>query len=940
MRRYEDLRKIHENTLKPRAHYIPYDSPEKALSGDKNTSEYYILLNGEWDFKYFSRDIDCPENISDWDKIKVPSCWQNTGYEKPYYTNIRYPYAVIAPYVPDDNPLGVYRRIVNVSKKEAEKENYIVFEGVASCFELFVNREYIGFSSVSHCTSEFKINLNEGDNEIIVKVYKWCVGSYLEDQDFFRCNGIFRDVYILSRNKGHLFDIDIGFDTKGIYCDETYVVYNMDGEKDSLEKPVLWNAEKPYLYTVVIEKAGEYIPFKIGLREQSVGENGEFYINGISIKLKGVNHHDTHPYDGYTMSYDFMRNDLLKMKELNINAIRTSHYPPQPAFMELCDELGFYVIAEADIETHGFAERGNNCGYDKSEIWPCRNGDWHEAFVDRAERLFERDKNHTCVIMWSLGNESNYGENFAAMNDFIHKKEARRKGISRLVHYENSYCATDDAYGKKHPDAVDVVSAMYKMPQDIVGYYYKTGDKRPFIWCEYCHAMGNGPGDLADYWKVIDKMPYMIGAFIWEWADHTALTDDNRPGYGGDFGEEVHDGNFCCDGLVFHDRSFKAGSLEAKAVYAPIESSLCGNKLTVRNKYDFTDFSEFDFNWNVTADGETVKSGVLDLKTEPHMYETSVLDFEIPKSEYGAYLNLYMTDKNGREIAFAQHELSGAKPIKKAHNKAIITADGEYALICGNGFEYKFNMHYGTLEKADELLKSRMTLSVWRAPTDNDRYVKNNWYHEQYHNLHSKVYSSVISDNAITVRGALAGVSRAPVIEYTAVYSFFDDGRIDITLDADFNKNCEYLPRFGFEFKTSETEFSYFGYGPCESYVDMHSGSKMGMYNSCVKDEYADYIYPQEHGNHYNTKYMTIGGFEFVSPSGMNINVSEFSAAELTEKNHNFELKKGEFNTVRIDYKVSGLGSNSCGPGLAEQYKMNDEKFRFEFSVLRKQERK
>lgn len=265
MRKYENLKLIHENTMEPRAHYIPYDSLKKALTGDKHASNYYTLLNGEWEFRYFARDIDCPSVIEEWDKIDVPSCWQMRGYEKPYYANVHYPYPVALPYVPDDNPVGVYRKMINVEKEQAERENYIVFEGVCSCVELFVNGEYIGFSTVSHCTSEFKINLCEGENEIIAKVYKWCASSYLEDQDFFRNNGIFRDVYWLSRNKGHLNDISVGFDSKGVYCNEHYTIYDADGDKTDLKDPILWSAEKPYLYTVVVESAGEYIPLRLDL---------------------------------------------------------------------------------------------------------------------------------------------------------------------------------------------------------------------------------------------------------------------------------------------------------------------------------------------------------------------------------------------------------------------------------------------------------------------------------------------------------------------------------------------------------------------------------------------------------------------------------------------------------------------------------------------------
>ncbi|MDY3030637.1 MAG: glycoside hydrolase family 2 TIM barrel-domain containing protein [Clostridia bacterium] len=933
MRKYENLKYIHENTLKPRSHYIPYDSLEKALAGDKKQSEFYTLLNGEWDFRYFARDIDCPKVIDKWDKVTVPSCWQTTGYEKPYYTNVNYPYPVAPPYVPDDNPVGVYRKLISVSREKASKENYIVFEGVSSCVELFVNGEYIGFSTVSHCTSEFKIKLNEGENEIIVKVYKWCAGSYLEDQDFFRNNGIFRDVYLLSRNKGHLHDIEMGFDAKGVYCTEKHTVYDAEGNKTDLKNPILWNAEKPYLYTVVVESAGEYIPFKIGLRDQAVSEKGELLINGVSVKLKGINHHDTHPFDGYAMSYEFMRDELLKMKELNINAIRTSHYPPQPAFLELCDELGFYVIDEADIETHGIARRICGWVYDESPAWPCKNSEWREAFIDRAERLYERDKNHTCVIMWSLGNESNDGENFAVISDFLHRREGEIKGIKRLVHYENAYSRERI---EKDPDYLDVVSRMYASPSDIVKYYYETGDKRPFVWCEYCHAMGNGPGDLTDYWKVIDNNPYMIGAFIWEWADHAAPDDKGRLCYGGDFGEETHDGNFCCDGLVFADRSFKAGSLEAKAVYQPLNTELSGRKLTLYNKYDFTSFSEFDFKWEITADGEAVQGGKLSLDTAPHKSDTIQLDIEIPQNRFGAYLNISMSDKHGREIAFTQHELCDAAVPAQGTQKAKITTDGEFDVISGSGFEYRFNTHYGYIESLNGLLKSPMKLSVWRAPADNDINIAPKWYDENYDKTHNKVYNIEINDNVITVKGGLSSVSRSDFFAYNAVYTFFADGRIDVALNGIFDNSRTFLPRLGFEFTTGEKHFKYFGYGPNESYVDMHHGSKMGMYESTAQDEYVDYIKPQEHGNHYNTKYLKLGDFEVISNNSMEINISEYSSKELTRKSHNFELEKDENIHVRIDYKVSGLGSGSCGPELLEQYRMNDKSVYFEFSLLLK----
>ena len=936
MRKYEDLSRIHENTLPPRAHYIPYDTLEKALSGDKSASDFYVLLNGEWDFRYYSRDIDCPDVITEWDKVNVPSCWQMTGYEKPYYTNVNYPYPVDPPFVPDDNPVGVYRKVISVDAKKADMETYLVFEGVSSCVELFVNGEYVGFSTVSHGTSEFKVALRAGDNEIIAKVYKWCVGSYLEDQDFFRNNGIFRDVYLLTRPVGHLFDISVGADDKKLYCDYSYKLFDAEMKETTADSPILWSAEKPYLYTVVIEQAGEYIPVKVGFRTQSVSEKGELIINGVSVKLKGVNHHDTHPTGGYAMTEEFMHYELLKMKELNINCIRTSHYPPQPAFIELCDELGFYVIDEADNETHGFCSRlGSWPGYDKNIMWPCQNPEWEEAHIDRAARLFQRDKNHTCVIMWSLGNEANFGINDVKMSEYIRANDTNM-GYKRLVHYENSYCENTrgERCNYKDPECVDVVSRMYPMPEELYRYISNTGDKRPIFWCEYCHAMGNGPGDLKDYWDVFYKEPQFIGGCIWEWADHVAPISDGKLGYGGDFGEETHDGNFCTDGLVFADRSFKTGSLEAKKVYQPMDTQWNDGILTVLNRYDFTDLSETEMRYEYEIDGKVVKTGELKISAAPHTEAAVAIELGESDCLYGAYLNVYM-DKDGMNVAYTQHKIADGSYLPEDSEAAEITCNGEFATVKGEGFEYKFNLHYGNLARIEGLVETPMELSVWRAPTDNDRRIKGKWFDENYHRTHVKVYGVSVDKNVITVKAGMNAVSKMNFLNYTATYTFFANGRIDVALDADFDATRAFLPRLGFEFKAPIGDFEYYGYGPCEAYVDMRNAAKVGMYKSSPEAEYVDYVMPQEHGNHYGTKYVDFGAYKIVAKDGFELCVSKYDTRELDRKGHNFELVPNGYANVRIDYKVSGIGSNSCGPELLPQYRLRDPKISFKFSIIK-----
>lgn len=927
MRKYESLELLHENTLAPRTHYIPYENLEKALAGKKEDSAYYRCLNGVWDFRYFSRDVDCPEKIDNWETIKVPGCWQSQGYEKPYYTNNEYPYPVDSPFVPDDNPVGVYHRSIVLTEEEAKQEQYLIFEGVASWFEVFINGEYVGFSSVSRCTSEFKLNMNPGENDLLVKVYKWCAGSYLEDQDCFRYNGIFRDVYLLLRPQGHLVDIDLGYDDKQVFCDHNYQLFDAEDKPFDGKDPALWNAEKPYLYTLVIEEKGEYIPVKIGFRTQTVSEKGELLINGVSVKLKGVNRHDTDPNNGYTQTEEQIRAELLKMKELNINCIRTSHYPPPPVFLELCDELGFYVIDEADIETHGFGKRVGKSGYDPDDIWPCRDPKWKKAFLDRAERLFQRDKTHTCVVMWSLGNEANYGDNFAAMSEYIRQNDTRM-GFHRLIHYENAY--NYDPQGAD-PDTVDVVSAMYDTVEQILDYIDRTGDKRPMYWCEYCHAMGNGPGDVKDYWDTMWNHPQLIGGCIWEWADHVAPLGDGKFGYGGDFGEEIHDGNFCCDGMVLHDRSFKAGSYEIKAVYQPLDTTFENGILTLHNRYDFTNLSEYCITWEQVADEKIVASGTLELATKPHCKEAVSLPLVAAEGQYGVYLNIAMFDGEGREVAHTQHKLADGTHAPAGKGEAAIIQEGRYAFVRGDGFTYRFDLHYGCLE----LDGYPMQLTLWRAPTDNDRKIKVEWYKERYDKVHNKVYERIIEDNRITIKASLAPVARLKVFNYTVTYTFFADGQIDVALEGNFDTTRTFLPRLGFEFATRENAFRYFGYGPIESYMDMHHGAKMGMYESTAEKEYVPYIMPQEHGNHYGVKLLELGGFAFVSRQGFECNVSKYTAKELEAKNHNFELEADGLTHVRVDYKVSGIGSGSCGPQLLEKYRLQDEKVKFEFSIVK-----
>lgn len=941
MRFYENLKQTSENRLAPRSYYIPAGKAE------------YMLLNGTWRFAYFHRDIDLPETITEWGEIPVPSCWQLLGYENPNYSNVNYPYPVDPPYVPNDNPCGVYERDFELT--ELWGRVYFVLEGVSSCGIVFVNGKRVGFTEGAHLQAEFDITdfVHTGTNTIQVQVLKWCVGSYLEDQDFFRFNGIFRDCYLLQRPVGHAVDVTVTAKentiTVGVGRAATVTVLDADGtilakqETDDIAQlpvadPILWNAEKPYLYTVIIEAAGEVITQKVGFRTIAIGKDLALLINGVPVKLHGVNHHDTHPENGWCQTEAELRYDLERMKELNINCIRTSHYPPTPRFLDLCDEMGFYMVLETDIETHGFCRRLPNVsyGFDVTDlIWPCANPDWKNEFVERMKRAALLNRNHSSIIMWSTGNESGYGANQDAMIDWLRTLED-----GRLYHCE-------DATRKKDESNMQMTSRMYPSLQELEEMAKDPDRTLPIFLCEYAHAMGNGPGDVWAYNELFDRYANMIGGCVWEWADHTVLVD-GVPKYGGDFaGEKTHDGNFCCDGMVMADRSFKAGSYEVKAAYQPMRTTLENGKLSVTNRYDFTDLSECELTYTVTADGAEIAAGTLPLACPPHQTVSFELPLEKPEVRFGAYLNCTLT-KNGQVVAETQHEIPAQVITPKAETTpATYTEDKTSITFSGTDFTYVFCKHCGAFSSMKiggiERLSAHPTLTAWRAPTDNDRNVKkywglyDTWQGENLNVAFHKVYDCGIENNVVTVTGSLAGVSRLPVIRYTLQIQVFANGRIEHRLQGKVREDAYWLPRLGFELTMPEQAgkaFSYFGRGPMESYSDLCHATKIGRYESNADAEYFPYIRPQEHGNHIETKELCIGGLKFLSINRpFECQVSKYSTDALTKAEHIDELIADGQTHIRIDYRVSGIGSNSCGPALVEEHRLAEKEIDFAFAI-------
>lgn len=940
MRFYEDLTNLQENRLPQRSFYIPENEGA------------YRLLNGLWDFCYYEADHLEGVVPAKWDTIPVPSCWQMFGYDSPNYANARYPFPVDAPYVPDENPMGIYRRQFTVT--DTEQCHYLVFEGVSSCLELYVNGSRVGYSQGSRLQAEFDITdfLHPGSNELLVKVRKWCLGSYLEDQDQFRFHGIFRDVYLLSRPRGHIRDIHIVTEGSKILVDfagrahidlfdgET-LLSSCEAEENAcftIEDPVCWNAEKPYLYDLVFTYAGEVIRQRVGLVSYTVNSEGAFCVNGVAVKLKGINRHDTHPRNGWCMTDEEILQDLRLMKQLNINTIRTSHYPPSPRFLNYCDEMGFYVMLETDLETHGYfyrrANEQNKGAYDMldfPEEWICCREEWKEPFLDRMRRAYHRDKNHSCIFSWSTGNESGHGPNHLAMIEYL-----RSVDTHRLIHCEDA-----SRNCKKAPEFYarpDMYSMMYTTPAHLEAYARDESKFLPYFLCEYSHAMGNGPGDVHDYWDVIYKYPKLIGGCIWEWADHTVLVD-GVPHYGGDFRELTHDGNFCMDGLVFPDRSFKAGTLNAKQAYQNIRCTLDGSTIRVTNLFDFTDLSEYTFRHTCTVDGEITEEKTVTLNAAPK--QTVCVPYTRANAcKLGAFVTCRLYDSDGLEVAMTQLDMGVAtEKLPVPEDPAAVEESENAFTVTGENFRYVISRPLGQLvsicKDGKELLTDRVRLTAMRAPLDNERWEKLIWYKdpdgrwsENLDRLFHKCYSCTCAGNTVTVKGSLAGVNRFPFLHYSASYTFFADGTLRVSLNADVREDCHWLPRLGFELRTAgdKDAFRYYGRGPEENYCDMYRHTRVDFFESTAEDEYVPYPMPQEHGNHTGVKLLELeSGITVCADRPFECNVSHYNAMDLMRAGHWNELKKEDSTIVRIDYKCSGIGSHSCGPELLPQYRLAEK---------------
>lgn len=1003
-RYYENLSVLHENTMPARAYYIPASRRMDNLVEHREESDRMQLLNGTWKFQYFNSIYDIQDSFfeknydtENFDEIQVPSVWQMAGYDTHQYTNIRYPFPFDPPYVPQDIPCGAYVHTFEYSRDEKAPKSFLNFEGVDSCFYVWINGSYIGYSQVSHMTSEFDVTdvLQDGTNTVAVLVMKWCDGSYLEDQDKFRMSGIFRDVYILKRPKQAISDYHIKTRIEDMLAKVEIEMkfYSPLNVKISIEdrngavvalgsiaeegtavleiaSPELWNTENPYLYKLILETENEVIVDHIALRKIEIKDQ-VIYLNGQKIKFRGVNRHDSDPVTGFTINPEQITTDLTLMKQHNFNAIRSSHYPNAPFFYEMCDKYGFMVIDEADIEAHGpfMIYRKEDTDYNRFKRWNEKIADdpvWEEAIVDRVKLMVERDKNRFCIVMWSMGNESAYGCNFEKALEWTKNFDP-----DRITQYESArYRNYDETYDYSN---LDVYSRMYPALSEIQEYLDKDGSK-PFLLVEYCHSMGNGPGDFEDYFQMIQDNDKMCGGFVWEWCDHaiahgTAENGKTIYAYGGDHGEEIHDGNFCMDGLVYPDRTVHTGLLEYKNVYRParvISYDKESGELVLHNYMDFDDLKDYvKISYELTQDGLVISKGILpEFSVAPHGEGKTNLKINVPENGkcylkliYHLKKELPLLDKD-HILGFDEIEVSKEDTKCKLAEKWIpkTVVDSELQVnendtqihIKGREFAYTIDKRTALFTEMKfagrEYLNHPMELNIWRAPTDNDMYIKSEWKKAHYDKAYTRAYTTEVVQGKhgvkITSHASVVAETVQKILDVTITWKIEAAGKIDADIAVTKDDEFPDLPRFGVRMFLDKklSAARYFGMGPQESYCDKHQAASHGLYQANVDDLHEDYIRPQENGSHYDCEYVELNnsryGIVASAEKAFSFNASYYTQEELEKKTHNYELTESDSVVFCVDYALNGIGSNSCGPVVLDQYRFDDVLFRFQFTLI------
>ncbi len=986
---HENQHILHVNALPPGNYFIPYASAQAALLGDRTRSERFIDLNGPWQFAFYPSPEDLPRSFPDADPgggtIPVPSVWQMNGYDRHQYLNIGYPLPYDPPRVPKENPCGWYRRELTVSETDGSVLT-LCFEGVDSCLYLWVNGRFAGYSQVSHSTSAFDITgfVHPGANRLDVLVLKWCDGSYLEDQDKLRMSGIFRDVYALIRPVDHIetyqvrtrlsddytqAHLEVRLHWSGqvravraaLYAPDGQCVYEAETEQDafslSLDRPALWSAESPALYRLLIASADEVICERVGLRRIEVVDE-TVLLNGTAIKFTGVNRHEFHPLRGPAVTREDMLEDLKLMKAHNINAIRTSHYPDAPLFYELCDQFGFYLIDEADLECHGVCMINGAYSHETYNRLAVAPG-WREAMLDRVKRLVERDINRPSVVIWSMGNECGMGENFRAALEWT-----KRRDPSRLTHYER---AAFPPAGQAIPgEELDLYSRMYPSVEEIDRYFAERTVRKPYILCEYAHAMGNGPGGLEEYFQCFHRHREHCGGFVWEWCDQAAARSTGRDGqirygYGGDFGEEVHDGNFCVDGLVFPDRRPHRGLLEVRNVYRPLRvlsADLHAGCFLLHNYLDFTPASQWaEVRYEVRRQGKVLASGAVEprqLEIPPHGDGWVFLDVPASELRDSAVYFAYTAAGNhallprGTFLGCEQvgrQAFSAALPEKAATDWSVADTGNIIAVQCADRLlRYDKNSaafeRIGSLETA--LLQRPMEINIWHAPTDNERYLKEEWQTFGYDRARVRTGASrLVYDKerlAISTPFSLGAACLPTILSGRADWIAEANGLLHAHFHVEIPEGHPPLPRFGVRMFLPDgmREAAYFGMGPYDGYADKCAANVEHLYQTTVDELHEPHIRPQENGSRNGCKWLRLSDGAsalVVTGDGFSFNASRYTQEELTEKAHEDELTPCGCMVLCIDYAHNGIGSNSCGPAPAERYQLKGS-FDFSFTLL------
>lgn len=981
---------------------VPYTDAKTALKGERAKSPYFKLLNGIWKFKWVRKPADRPKDffkedfdISKWDDILVPSNWQMKGYGIPIYTNVKEPWSVeraIPPHIPHDyNPVGSYKRKFTIPPNWEGREVFLVFEGVKSAFYVWVNGKKIGYSQGSMTPAEFNITpyIHPGINTLAVQVYRWSDGSYLEDQDMWRFSGIYRDVYLFSTSTLHIRDFwartDLDKEYRDAvlkvrvkvknYSEESLQNYRIEAmlfnawnkrvfrspiarsvkiekreeavlelEKE-VKNPMKWSAEHPYLYTLLLTlkdsngKTIEVESNRIGFRKVEL-KDGQMLVNGVPILIKGVNRHEHDPDYGRAIPFERMIQDIKLMKQFNINAVRTSHYPDDPKWLALCDKYGIYLYSDANIESHAF--------WDKF----TKDPKWKPAFMDRCISMVERDKNHPCVIVWSLGNEAGFGPNHVAMSEWIHKNDP-----TRLVGYRTA----------GNDPSVDITSCGYPKINKLIE-IARSEDNRPFLMEEYAHSMGNSTGNLKEYWDVIEKYKRLQGGFIWDWVDQ-GIRRKTKEGeewwaYGGDFGDEPNDGNFCINGLIFPDRRIHPAMWEVKKVYQPLKVKpvdLIAGKVRIINECNFTNLNEINVFWKLLADDKVLKKGVLPkLDIAPRKSKVITIPFGKPKLmpgvEYWLTISFKLPMKTpwaakGHGVAWEQFKVPFEAPAKPVLDftkmpKLKLTQSNEKIIVEGQDFNVVFDKKEGAITsfsyKGEELFKRGPILNVWRAPTDNDdRKLLRQWKKASFHQLSHEVEDIKVERiNPQAVRISIwtfvSAHGKTTGFKYEGVYTIYGSGDVIIENRILPVGELPPLPRIGLQMTMpgEYNNFTWYGCGPHETYCDRRTGARVGVYSGTVDEQYVPYIMPQENGNKTDVRWVALTndkgiGLLAVGMPLLNVSAHHFTTEDLTKAKHTYELRRRDDITLNLDYKQCGLGNGSCGPGTLPQYLIQPKELRY-----------